>query len=97
MMKKRITVFDGRLSIEVPPDDWEFLCEKEFYTYNPESELVLTEFVTGTGITPSKRHLWAEASERFAEHVACLRKIKSLDLCKMCRDSLKNHSDEDNG
>lgn len=94
MMMKTITVFENRLSFDIPLDDWKFLCEKEFFTYNPDPEWVQAEFVTGTGITPSQPHLWNKASERFAEYVADLRVIKSLDICKMCRELLEQDPED---
>ncbi len=90
--KKTITVFDGRLSFDITLDDWEYLCKKRFYTYNPDPESIEAEFVTGTGITSSKLNLWVEAADRFSEYVADLREIKSLDINKMCRELLEQHS-----
>ena len=70
-----ITFWDD-LTIHVSPDDWDYLCINRFFSDNPAYDEIQAEFVTGTGITPNKKHLWKEADMRFAEYIQDLREIK---------------------
>ncbi len=94
---KQISVFDNKLTFSIPLDEWEFFCKNELFSDTPSQEDVETEFVTGTGITPKKQHLWAEASTRFVEYIKDLRRIKGLDINKMCRDLTNNERKQNNG
>lgn len=68
------------LQVKVLDKDWDFLCQNRFFTDTPTQEMIFSEFVTGTGITPNKKNLWNEASERFAEYVNDLREIQKNDI-----------------
>ncbi len=94
---RKIWLFDKQLTIDVSDDDWEFLCTHRFYSRNPGEEWIRIEFVTGTGITPNKRELWGDASDRFHDYIDDLRAISKLDLCKMCREfTIVNDNHENN-
>ena len=77
--KKTIILFSN-LTFEVSAEDWDFLCKYRFFSDNPSEEQIQAEFVSGTGITKNKIHLWRKASERFSEYVADLRDIMQLDV-----------------
>ncbi len=70
-----ITLWSG-LTIHISPNDWDFLFKNRFLSDNPSPDEVLSEFVSGTGISPNKKHLWNEADVRFAEYVQELREIQ---------------------
>lgn len=82
-------IFFEELTVEVSEDDWDFLCKNRLFSNNPSQEDLRAEFVSGTGITPNKRHLWSQASERFAEYIQDLREISCLDINTMARKLLK--------
>jgi len=84
-----IRLFDG-LQFYVSEDDWNFMCKNRFFSENPPMDEVQAEFVTGTGITKSKKDLWNQASSRFADYVDDLREICSLDVTSMARAALTN-------
>ena len=88
----RLYLFDSRLVIDIPISEWWFLCEKRFFTDEPEDELIEAEFVTGTGITSDSTQLWNEASQRFLDYIADLREIQKLDLNAMCMDVAKERA-----
>lgn len=68
--------FWNELTVHISPDDWDFLCKNRFLSDNPSLDEVQAEFVSGTGISPNKKHLWNEADARFAEYVQELREIR---------------------
>ena len=78
------------LTIHVSPNDWNYLCKNRFPSDNPSLDEIQTEFVSGTGITPNKKHLWNEADTRFAEYVQELREIQEMDINQMAKDLLDN-------
>lgn len=84
---KTVILF-GQLTLDVPDKDWDFLCKYRFFTQNPSVEDVQTEFVTGTGITKNKPHMWNEAGKRFSEYVDDLRDIQKMDLNVIARELL---------
>ena len=84
---KSIKLWDG-LELTISEKDWMFLCENRFFSDTPTTEDVITEFITGTGITKNKPHLWNKASEEFKEYIKDLRKIQDLDINNMARDLL---------
>lgn len=47
----------------------------DFFSDDPNEEMLQSEFVTGTGITGNKKHLWNQASERFSEYIKDLKEI----------------------
>lgn len=71
---KRIVLFE-KLDVNISDEDWFFLCKARFFSNNPPIEDIEAEFVSGTGITPNKRKLWVEASNRFHDYIADLRDI----------------------
>jgi len=85
--EKVITLFNN-LDIKVSIDDWEFMCKNRFFTDTPSEEHIQAEFVSGTGITKNKVHLWGKASKRFAEYISDLREIQELDINTMARKLL---------
>lgn len=64
----KYTLFN-KIELKISKTDLDFLCEKRFFTDKPTLEDIQSEFVTGTGITPNKAHLWKDASKRFHEYV----------------------------
>lgn len=76
------------LHVTVAKDDWDYLCKRRFFTDAPSTEQIEAEFVTGTGITPNKKHLWDNASELFAEYIQDLREIQQLDINQAARNLL---------
>ncbi len=82
-----IRLFDG-LQFCVSEDDWKFMCQNRFFSDDPPEDEIQAEFVTGTGITKSKKDLWSQASSRFAEYVEDLRDICGLDVNAMARAAL---------
>lgn len=60
--------------------DWDFLCKNRFFTDAPLKEEIQAEFVSGTGITQNKPHLWKEANKRFAEYIEDLREIQQMNV-----------------
>lgn len=84
-----ITLWDG-LELNISKKDWEFLCSNRFLSKDPEIEDIMTEFVTGTGITKNKPHLWNKATGAFAEYVEDLRKVQSYDINGMARSLLND-------
>ena len=68
------------MTLNVPDEDWEFMCKYRFFTQNPSEEDIQAEFVTGTGITKNKPHMWNEAGKRFSEYVDNLRDIQKMDF-----------------
>lgn len=83
----QIILFE-ELKVLVNNNDWDYLCKNRFYTNNPTDEMIQSEFITGTGITPNKRKLWSEANERFADYIQDLREIQNLDINNMARKIL---------
>ncbi len=84
---KELILFD-ELIVKISEDDWDFLCENRFFSGTPNEEMLQSEFVTGTGITRNKKHLWSQASERFSEYIKDLKKISRLDINAMARNAL---------
>ncbi len=80
--------FWNDLTIHVSPDDWDYLCKNRFLSDSPSHDEIQAEFVSGTGISPNKKHLWGEADTRFSEYVQELREIQEMDINKMARDLL---------
>ena len=68
------TLFND-LTVTIPINDWQFLCKNRWHTDDPDIEDVITEFVTGTGITPNKPQRYSEAGKTFHEYVDELRDI----------------------
>ncbi len=81
-------VFFDELSVNISDDDWDYLCKNRLFTDTPDDEDLRIEFVTGTGITPNKRHLWNQADKMFADYIDDLKIVQSLDINKMARDVL---------
>ena len=84
----KVVVLFEQLTLNVPDEDWEFMCKYRFFTQNPSQEDIQAEFVTGTGITKNKPHMWNEAGKRFSEYVDNLRDIQKMDLNGMAREVL---------
>lgn len=63
---KEYVLWDNVL-VQIEDEDWGFLCGFRFHTDEPSYDDVVFEFVTGTGITPNKKHLWDKSSKKFAE------------------------------
>ena len=85
-MKK--LVFFGELVVQILEEDWDFVCKNRLFSENPDEADIRAEFVSGTGITPDKKHLWGQASERFTEYIQDLREISCLDINAMARNLL---------
>ncbi len=83
------------LYLYISEEDYGFLCDHRFYTSAPSIEDLISEFVTGTGITPNKRDLWSCASEKFAEYIQDLREIESMNINRMAQNILSE--DEKHG
>ncbi len=84
---KEMILFD-ELIIKISEDDWDFLCKNRFFSDAPDEEMLQSEFVTGTGITRNKKHLWNQASERFSEYIKDLKEIAGLDINAMATNVL---------
>lgn len=80
----------NNITLFISEDDWLFMCNNRFFTNNPTIEDVQREFIIGTGITPNKKHLWAEANKRFNEYISELKDIQKLDINAMARNLLSN-------
>ena len=76
---KQIILFNS-LKINISETDWQYLCNYRFFTTTPSDETVQAEFVSGTGITSRKKHLWKEADKRFAEYIEDLREINKKEI-----------------
>ena len=85
---KQLVFFDNSLTINIPEEDWIYLCNNRFFTDHPEHNIIQAEFVTGTGITPKKKNLWNQATERFIDYINDLREIQGIDINKMARGLL---------
>lgn len=72
---KQIILFDNKLVVSIEPELWDYLCGFRFFSSNPSDEEIEAEFVSGTGITRNKTHLWNEASERFSSYIQELKEI----------------------
>ena len=68
------------LTVHISPNDWDFLCKNRFLSDNPSLDEIQAEFVSGTGISPNKKHLWNEADARFTEYVQELREIQGMNI-----------------
>ena len=73
----------NEIALTISDDDLDYLCKQRFFTDNPTIEDIQREFVTGTGITPNKKHLWSEANMRFKNYIDELRDIQKLDINDM--------------
>ena len=82
-----VTVFED-LNIHVSDEDWAYMCENRFFSSTPDPEHIRAEFVTGTGITSTRRELWPQADKMFSEYVQELKMICGLDINAMARDAL---------
>ncbi len=80
--------FWNELTVHISPNDWDFLCKNRFLSDNPSLDEIQAEFVSGTGISPNKKHLWNEADTRFAEYIQELREIQGMNIKQMARDLL---------
>lgn len=78
-------VFYGKIKVQISEEDYAYLCKNRFNGEKPSQEELCSEFVTGTGITPNKPHLWSQASQKFAEYINDLREIQTLDINKAAR------------
>ena len=87
---KEFDVFDGRLTVHVSDEDWEFFCNKRILNQNPSTEDIECEFVTGTGIIPSRKDLWSKADTLFAEYIEDLREFSKIDINAACRALLES-------
>ena len=74
--------------LTISDKDWEFLCKNRLFNDDPLKEEIQAEFVSGTGITQNKPHLWKEAEKRFAEYIEDLREIQQMDVNKLARNLL---------
>lgn len=72
---KHILLFDNKLKVSIETGLWNYLCNFRFFSSNPSNEEIEAEFVSGTGITKSKTHLWEEASSRFTSYIEELKQI----------------------
>ncbi len=85
-LMKEIILWE-KLHIHISDEDYDFLCEKRFSDGFSYDEFV-SEFVSGTGITEKKVHLWPEADKRFAEYIQDLRDIEKMDINSMAQSIL---------
>lgn len=86
--------FWNELTVHISPNDWDFLCKNRFLSDNPSLDEIQAEFVSGTGISSNKKHLWSEADARFTEYVQELREIQGMNINQMARDLLKEGKDQ---
>ena len=91
---KELILFD-ELIVKISEDDWNFLCKNRFFSDAPDEEMLQSEFVTGTGITRNKKHLWNQASERFSEYIKDLKEISGLDINALARNVLTEEAKYD--
>ena len=87
MKAKELVLFD-ELVVVISEEDWDFMCRNRFFSENPDEEELQAEFVSGTGITTDRKHLWSRVSERFSEYIRDLREISCLDINAMARNLL---------
>ena len=75
-------VFNNQLEVHVSARHWLYLCQYRFFTDQPSTEDLQTEFVTGTQITSQMRDKWDCASTACAGYIDDLITIsgKSLEL-----------------
>ena len=81
------TIFNC-IKLSISNEDWEYLCKNRWFTNNPELSDIKAEFVSGTGITPNKPHLWDKATILFHEYVSELKEIQKIDINSECRKKL---------
>ena len=53
------------------------------FSENPAIDEIQAEFVSGTGITKNKKHLWENANEKFLEYIKDLKEILFDENVKM--------------
>jgi hypothetical protein len=85
---KKVKIFDNQMVLQISEEDWSFLCQYRLFSDDPPIDEIQAEFVSGTGITKNKQHLWKKANERFSEYIQDLREILELDTNKMTMDTL---------
>ncbi len=78
-----LILFD-ELIITIPKSYWDYMVTYRFGGDNPSYEEIQAEFVSGTGITASKRALWNEANRRFLEYIEDLMNISKMDVNAGC-------------
>lgn len=76
------------IELSISDEDWDYLCQNRWFTTKPELEDIKAEFISGTGISPSKEHLWDKASILFHEYVTDLKDIQKMDINIECRNML---------
>lgn len=84
---RKIILFH-QMILTISDIDWDFLCKNRFFTDDPLKEEIQAEFVSGTGITQNKPHLWKEAEKRFAEYIEDLREIQQMNVNHIARNLL---------
>lgn len=70
--------FYDNITLNINDEDWEFLCKNRLFTDSPAYEDIRAEFVSGTGITPNKSHLWEKSDELFHKYIEELREIQKF-------------------
>ena len=89
----KYTLFD-KIELKISRTDLDYLCKNRFFTDKPTVDDIQREFVTGTGITPNKAHLWKDASKRFHEYVNDLRAIEDTDLYNVYGQKCEKYKDQ---
>ena len=80
---KKVRLFDNQMVLNISEEDWDFLCQNRLFSENPAIDEIQAEFVSGTGITKNKKHLWENANEKFLEYVKDLKEILFDENVKM--------------
>lgn len=73
-------IFYNCIELSISNEDWDYLCQNRWFTNEPEFEDIRAEFVSGTGITPNKKHLWEKATILFHEYVVDLMEVQKMDF-----------------